>query len=68
MKHPNFKQTMDLYVHVLNSILNADRETVFEIFDSLKELGDFLDFLSKEKKSWFRKQIKPTQWNLWPVK
>ena len=47
MKYPNFKQTMDLYVHVLNNP-NADRETIFEIFDSLKEVGDFLDFLSKE--------------------
>ena len=56
MKHPNFKQTMDLYVHVLNNP-NADRETVFEIFDSLKEVGDFLDFLSKEDKSWFRNKL-----------
>ena len=56
MKHPNFKQTMDLYVHVLKNP-NADRETIFEIFDSLKEVGDFLDFLSKEDKSWFRNKL-----------
>ena len=56
MKHPNFKQTMDLYIHVLNNP-NADRETVFEIFDSLKEVGDFLDFLSKENKSWFKSKL-----------
>ena len=47
---------MDLYVHVLNNP-NADRETVFEIFDSLKEMGDFLDFLSKENKSWFKSKL-----------